>query len=170
MSSNSKLYIIRNSNGSLPDAITSDIALQIAQDLKNDICVNIIGGTGADTAYSHDYDGLYYAAKEFGTTRKYFDIIPTTSKTTLINPTSNAPYGTIKERKEYIRVQFNDTAWTQFTNAYLGTSNESIGLVLSLSDKYTSYFTPTLDGQPATKRYVDDSITSAIGTALNQSY
>lgn len=35
---------------------------------------------------------------------------------------------------------------------------------------YTGYFSPTVNGHPATKKYVDDTIASAIGTALGGSY
>lgn len=69
--------------------------------------------------------------------------------------------------KKYLRLTTSNDEVTNIT--FTGISGREIEVLLTNED-YSVPYTPLYDGSPATKKYVDDSITNAITNAIGGSY
>ena len=93
--------------------------------------------------------------------------LPTTDiSTSTIYLVPKSPSGTNDVYTEYVYI---NSGWEKIGETQIELSNYAL-LTDVLSKTNTTSYTPTNDYNPSTKKYVDDSITSAITDALGGSY
>lgn len=118
--------------------------------------------------YGGNPKGLYGIANtsQSGSSTTY-TFCPTSTSTDKSNNNSN---GTTALQKTYVNYNVTIDENDEITSFSTSASNETLSKVLATDVNYTTPYTPLYNGSPATKKYVDDSIASAIGTALSGSY
>lgn len=118
--------------------------------------------------YGANPKGLYGIANvsQSGSSTTY-TFCPASTSTDKSNNNSN---GTTALQKTYVNYNMTIDENDEITSFSTLASNETLSKVLATDVNYTTPYTPLYNGSPATKKYVDDSIASAIGTALSGSY
>lgn len=118
--------------------------------------------------YGTSLKGLYGIAdaSQSGSSTTY-TFCPASTSTDKSNNNSNGTTTLQKTYANYMMIIDENDEITSFSTL---ASNETLSKVLATDVNYTTPYTPLYNGSPATKKYVDDSIASAIGTALSGSY
>lgn len=106
--------------------------------------------------YIKDTNEIYM---DVGNSRtKISEILTVADKSSLLTPLQSKIYYETETEKLY---KYDGTNWINLS----GVNSEE---VLTLTN--TTQFTPTADYHPATKKYVDDAISTSVTSALNESY
>ena len=162
-----KLYFVKDftDNNTYKNNIVKPILQEIINDYKNGKKDYLIVG-GSKSRYI-ETTGIYHITQKYSNYYKLMSNMNTVRNES--STYSSSGYSDIMFQWSQINVYIDSNDIITSIGNIEGSDDTQIKYI-STTDSYSSPFTPTQPGHPANKKYVDDSIASAIGTALQGSY
>lgn len=144
---------------------------QILNDVNEDPNLIAVLVDYGNTYSDYQYEQIFILTDKRTTSNKYLATFKNiTGKKYSSNSINKTDYFEIFVRSDTTKTDVETLILrTDTTRSFTHLDANSIKQYALIKTNTTSY-TPTSDYHPATKKYVDDSITSAIGTALGGSY
>lgn len=158
-----KIYVV-SSTTPLSDTTFNQYCQNILDDYFNDNQKSLLLVTGTSDGTVTLWAGIYSIGSDRGTELWLYN----SSLKTRSQHDNSTGKTQINDERFKIIIRYDSSH--QKTAIMTTMTLENYNFFLSTNQNYTTPYTPLYDGSPATKKYVDDSITTAIGNALGGSY